>query len=161
VRHNAVSRGLGAKSHPLSKLPRAGWPVDYFCCGHDVDGLTRFSEEARDVDMEIAWVLLAEQLLINLMEFVDGGFGGCDGFTYQGKNRTLRARSDFDSRFSRSCTETATRYIERIKVIVPLIFLQRYGTPSWLHTHIVTFIQTQKDGCYVVCNSVDLGFCDG
>ena len=66
--------------------------------------------------------------ITNLMEFVDGGFGGCDGFI---KARTEHS-SDFDllDSVGHACTESH-KNIERIKVIVPLIFLQRYGTPSW------------------------------
>jgi hypothetical protein len=61
---------------------------------------------------------------------------------YQGENRTLRARSDF---FSRSCMHgDGHKNIERIKVIVPLIFLQRYGTPSWLHTHSYFYTNSKR-----------------
>jgi hypothetical protein len=41
VRHDMVSCNLSSEAHPLSKLPRAGWLVDYDCCGHDIDGRTR------------------------------------------------------------------------------------------------------------------------
>jgi len=71
----------------------------------------------------------------------------------EARARTLRARSDSDSR--RRCvnclshTERPQDIIERIKVIVPLMLLQRYGLLS---------IKLKKDGCYVVCNLVELGF---
>lgn len=66
---------------------------------------------------------------------------------YQGENRTLRARSDFDllDSVGHACTETATRILnDKSNCSSDISTEVRYGTPSWLHTHSYFYTNSKR-----------------